>query len=137
MRTAGSREISGSNPDWSILIMKFKAKKRYGASKIVTCPFCGKRATQENEQGVEVCPQHTKSKLQEIRCICKSWLEQRQGKFGAYFNCINCGNINFSKAMEIKAMTKVIEDEVVEKKVEVKKEPKEITITSDDLEYFD
>lgn len=82
--------------------MRFKAKKTYGESKEVPCPFCGKRATHKNTQDVEVCPQHTQSILEEIRCLCGSWLEQRSGKFGPYFNCIKCGNINFTKGMEFK-----------------------------------
>ena len=85
--------------------MKFKAKKVYGRSKQINCPFCDKLATQKNEAGVDVCRFHTKSVLQEVKCTCGSWLEPRVGKFGTYFNCINCGNLNMAKVNEIKAMT--------------------------------
>ena len=128
--------------------MKFKAKKVYGSYKQIKCPFCDKLATQKNEVGVDVCRMHTKSVLQEIKCTCGSWLEPRVGKFGTYFNCINCGNINLAKANEIKAMTmKDQPKEVVVDKPkssfsrtsfsENKKQRKEITISSNDVEYFD
>jgi hypothetical protein len=146
--------------------MRFKAKKVYGQSKITRCPFCDKLATRKSEQGLDVCPQHTKSALEEIKCTCGSWLEQRVGKFGPYFNCLKCGNINYNKAMEIKEITmkdkpkNVIIDKPTKNEVyggsknpkdfsepkptfsrtssySNKKERKEITITSDDVEYFD
>jgi hypothetical protein len=135
--------------------MRFKAKKVYGQSKVITCPFCSRQATQKNEQGLDVCRSHTKSNLEEIKCTCGKWLEQRVGKFGPYFNCINCGNFNYNKAMEIKSMTmknyvkKEPEPSVTsEKPSYFKKEKtfsekpnsakkrKEITITTDDIEYF-
>jgi hypothetical protein len=127
--------------------MRFKAKKVYGQSKVITCPFCDKIATRKNEQELAVCPQHTKSVLEEIKCTCGSWLEQRVGKFGPYFNCLKCGNFNYNKAMEIKSITmKEKPKEVIIDKPKPsfsgydsykKKERKEITITSDDVEYFD
>lgn len=119
--------------------MKFMTKKQYGNSKEIDCPFCNRIATQKNEQGVEVCHQHTKSSIEEIRCTCGSWLEQRTGKFGLYFNCINCGNINYTKAMEIKSITtknKLINLNGQEKSDKLR-EIKEKTITSNDVEYFD
>ena len=128
--------------------MKFKAKKVYGRSKQINCPFCDKLATQKNEAGVDVCRFHTKSVLQEVKCTCGSWLEPRVGKFGTYFNCINCGNLNMAKVNEIKAMT--MKDQPQEVIIDTpkpsfsrsifsenKKRRKEITITSHDVEYFD
>ncbi len=119
--------------------MGFKAKKVYGQSKQLECPFCGKIATTRNEKGVDVCVQHQKEVLEEIKCTCGSWLEQRSGKFGPYFNCINCGNMNFSKGMEMKNITARPSQEkvTIEKKPIEKEPPKEITITSDDVFYFD
>ncbi len=121
--------------------MRFKAKKQYGNYKVIRCPFCQGQATQKNEQGIEVCPKHVKSKFEEIKCTCGSWLEQRVGKFGAYFNCINCGNFNFQKAMQIKDITmKDAPTSTTQEKPKPsysKPAPKEITITSDDVEYFD
>lgn len=127
--------------------MKFKRKKTYGSYKTTTCPFCSRTATHKNEQGLDVCHLHTRRNLEEIKCTCSSWLELRAGKFGPYFNCINCGNLNYEKAIEIKRMTKVgLPDEFEEAKSEESnkieqnkirhKKRKEITITSDDPNYF-
>ncbi len=74
--------------------------KQYGQSKIEICPFCDKRATTKNSQGIPVCLAHKNKELKDMKCICGGWLDVRQGKFGAYFYCMNCGNINFKKAME-------------------------------------
>ena len=147
--------------------MKFKAKKVYGQSKVSRCPFCDKLATRKSEQGLDVCPQHVKGVLEEIKCVCGSWLEVRDGKFGPYFNCMNCGNLNYNKVMEIKAITMKDQKPVVEKpkltssnynsdsfesssynpnrnpsssskpSFSDQKKKKEITITTDDAYYFD
>ena len=86
--------------------------------------------------------------MPEIKCTCGSWLELRAGKFGSYFNCLNCGNVNYNKGMAMKELTmkdmpKVVKEEPkvsLESKVTpVRKEPerkKEITISTDDVEYF-
>ncbi len=130
--------------------MRFKAKKVYGESKLPYCYFCGKIATRKNDNGLEVCYLHTKAVMEEIKCTCGSWLEQRSGKFGAYFNCANCGNINLAKVAEMKAIMKQKEGNVTTtntnlvstpsftppKKIEPK-ERKEIVISSRDAEYFD
>ena len=155
--------------------MRFKGKKVYGSYKRITCPFCERNATQKNEQGLDVCHLHTKQVFDEIKCLCGSWLELRSGKFGAYFNCIKCGNMNYDKAMNIKENTDKRFSQEIEKnkpvmeenkhdvnnhkvnnnfskKTERKsfeketnnfrknnynKKPKEIIITSNDVEYFD
>ncbi len=142
--------------------MRFKVKKSYGEYKTPTCPFCSRIATHKTEQGLEVCHLHTKSVFEEIKCTCGSWLEQRSGKFGPYFNCIHCGNINLNKAMEIKAITMKDKPKVEEvkpkvsennykneskdykkdtyspsnKKESYSREKKEITIDTNDVEYF-
>ena len=119
---------------------RFRTKKVYGEYKTSNCPFCGKIATQMNEQGINVCRFHTKTKFEEIKCTCGKWLETRRGKFGPYFNCVNCGNISYNKGLEMKTMTTpTFKEEIIEKKI-VREEPvrkKEITITSHDVEYFD
>ena len=132
----------------------WKKKKTYGQYKTRTCPFCNRMATQTNEAGVDVCYQHRTQKMEEIRCTCGSWLDQKSGKFGAYFNCINCGNFNYEKGMEIKAITKgkEVKKEVVKpkpisyteldslpsyQKKTISPKPKEVTISSNDVEYFD
>ena len=74
--------------------------KRYGESRIENCPFCGKQATTTSVQGIPVCSKH-KEEYIELKCACGSWLEVKAGKWGPYFYCINCGNINFKKVMDM------------------------------------
>ena len=85
--------------------------------------------------------------MEDIKCTCGTWLELRVSKHGPYFHCMDCGNINFEKGMEIKGLTHVgLPAEVIQekkpetssrfgRKTESKK--KEITITSNDAFYFD
>jgi|APSaa5957512622_1039677.scaffolds.fasta_scaffold163985_2 hypothetical protein len=138
--------------------MKFRVPKRYGQSKTNTCPFCTRLATAKNKDGQDVCSQHKKEVMPEIRCSCGSWLELLSGKFGPYFNCLNCGNVNYQKGMEMKSLP-VNKDRVKaqEKKVTVIKDKspmrkkkstypsnyeleqenkKETVVTSRDMEYF-
>ena len=114
--------------------MRFHAKKIYGESGLKNCPFCGKLATRKTQAGLEVCHQHTKEQLHEIKCTCGRWLEQRVIKFGPYFNCLNCGNINFKKAIEMKGL---MGERIPPKPEPVVIERKETIITSRDVEYFD
>ena len=129
--------------------MNFKAKKSYGNYKMVKCPFCSRNATQKNAQGLEVCHVHYKEVLEEFKCICGSWLEVRSGKFGPYFHCVKCGNINYNKGLAMKEMTTPIKVDEPKKMItefseyKKKKEPaeleerKETIISSRDSEYFD
>ncbi len=75
--------------------------KKYGQSRKDLCPFCKKDATTKNKQQIPVCYAHKSSILQDLTCICGDHLELRNGKFGVYFNCSNCGNINLKKALEV------------------------------------
>src|SRR3989338_3398 len=123
--------------------MRFKAKKSYGNYKTTPCPFCQRTATHKNTQGRETCHRHAKDALPEIKCLCGSWLEQKAGKFGPYFNCANCGNINFKKGLEFKEITvkRLISETIPETRKftpekPILKQKKEITISSNDVEYF-
>ena len=121
--------------------------KRYGESKITKCAFCEKQSTAQNQQGVLVCSAHKNFQLDDIKCFCGSWLELRAGKWGPYYNCIRCGNVNFKKAMEMKSGMKIvahqeqkkeeakepIKEKTFEKQSSITK-PREITITSDDID---
>lgn len=117
--------------------------KRYGESQVTSCPFCGKQSTAKNKQGVLVCGSHKDTDLEDIKCLCGSWLELRTGKWGPYFNCIKCGNINFKKGLEMRANVKIVAHQT-QKKEEVKevaKEkskdlPKETTVTAEDIELY-
>ena len=113
--------------------------KRYGQSKIDNCPFCNKRALTSNSQGVPVCLEHKGKELNDLKCACGDWLDIRTGKFGPYFVCIRCGNISFRKAMEMNPDLGKEPDN--EEKTDNRKQkkalpPKDIVITSDDVEYF-
>lgn len=112
--------------------------KRYGQSRKNICPFCGSDAVIDNPQRIPVCLKHKQESL-DIKCICGSWLDIRTGKFGPYFNCINCGNISFSKGLSMYscagADTKNRKKDNI-KDLSPKKDPKETTITSDDLDYL-
>ena len=119
--------------------MRFKAKKEFGKSKTTACPFCARTATHKNAQGLEVCHRYLQQKMEEIKCACGSWLEQKSGPFGPYFNCLNCGNLNLKKALEIKEITSLSDNSKDFDQPDLqenKKEKKEITITSEDIEYF-
>ena len=87
-----------------------------------------------NTQGISVCQKHKDRKIENAICACGETLELRTGKFGAYFYCINCGNISFSKAMSVNDFT----DKTSEKPKtnEPKLGRKEITVTSDELDFL-
>jgi len=119
--------------------------KRYGQSKIDECPFCKKRALTMNSQGIPVCNDHKDERMKDMRCACGSWLTQMKGKFGIFYNCVNCGNVNLRKALEINGgVGPNIVKTVPEKKQEqakpnykaVSETKKEITITADELDFY-
>ena len=104
--------------------------KRYGESKKQECPFCGKLATAKNAQGIPVCFSHKNATMDDFKCICGKWLEVRTGKFGPYFHCINCGNINWNRGLEMNSFNK---HEATKKE---EKRPKAITIKSDEVDWI-
>lgn len=104
--------------------------KRYGESKVARCPFCEQQAITKNKQDIPVCLDHKQSVLNEMKCSCGDYLELKIGKYGPYFNCLHCGNMNMKKVFEINK----IED--VSGNKPVRKQPKEIVIRSDDPLYF-
>ena len=111
-------------------------RKVYGQSKVEGCPFCGKQSTTENDQGVPVCRNH-KDKCLDFKCICGQWLDVNKGKYGPYFNCMNCGNISYRKGMEMNEEVMKKARGIVEKTIPKKKHtPGEITVTSDDLDFM-
>ena len=109
--------------------------KRYGQSKIDKCPFCNQQATTKNKQDIPVCPRHKDSVMNELKCVCGSWLEMRNGKYGVYYSCLKCGNINMKKALEINQV-----EDCNRKGTPAHTEKKERiieTVTPDDPRYFD
>ncbi|MFH1682475.1 MAG: hypothetical protein ABIA37_01640 [Candidatus Woesearchaeota archaeon] len=122
-----------------------RIRKKYGEYQSKTCPFCERRATHKSEQGLDVCHLHLKQNLEEIKCLCGEWLEIMQGKFGPFFRCRNCGCMNLKKVKEIQQITGQKKESYIKvesrpelsiKKETIKKERKEITITTNDVEYF-
>lgn len=75
--------------------------KRYGMSQERLCPFCSKQALSTNGQGVPVCKNHSATTLPEVKCVCGSWLELREGKWGPFFLCLQCGPVAFKKGIEM------------------------------------
>ena len=108
-------------------------KKRYGASMAEKCPFCHREATARNSQKVPVCERHRKELLREIKCLCGSALELKTGKYGPFFNCLNCGNISLRKALTFGSGEK----QVLKQRLDKPKERTEITVRSDDQKYFE
>lgn len=108
--------------------------KRYGEYRLDKCPFCEKQATAKNKQGLLVCPLHKESVLPDIKCACGSWLDIREGKYGPYFVCINCGNLNLKKGLEMMEHNKIKEIKEQEAKKEASKEDSEETKTKDKSE---
>lgn len=117
-----------------------RRRKVYGQSRVDKCPFCGKQAVLKNPQGIPVCTKHTKNMLLDLKCICGEWLDVKKGKFGSYFRCIKCGNVSFSKAMEanpnIGKTETPVEKEIAKTISKPKSAPKEIVVTSDDVDLY-
>ncbi len=112
--------------------------KRYGESKIDTCPFCSQHARSMNAQGVPVCSTHRKEEFGEMKCVCGEYLEMRSGKFGVFFNCLNCGNLNLRKTLELNPQRIPVARSSQGKGLPVVKESqRQETIRSDDPRYFE
>ena len=77
-----------------------KLPRRYGMSQDTPCPFCGDKTTIKNAQGLPVCNKHRNEEIN-LKCVCGSWLDVKNGKFGAYFFCEHCGNIGYKKGLEM------------------------------------
>ncbi len=133
--------------------------KRYGESKIEKCPFCEDSRTLPtvvNSQGFSVCLKHKNSILdvENMKCVCGEYLELLSGKFGPFFKCMECGNINLKKAFEFNIIKDISQDSGTkfsskstasynsrssesDRPDSKHKERKEIFIRSDDPRYFD
>ncbi len=119
--------------------------KKYGQSKVDKCPFCQKQATAKNKQGMPVCQNHMEEALDDMKCVCGSTLDMLNGKFGIFFSCAKCGNMNLRKVMEfnmINPKAKNINEIYTQRNAQFqnKKESqtkKETIVRSDDPRYFD
>jgi predicted RNA-binding Zn-ribbon protein involved in translation (DUF1610 family) len=130
--------------------------KRYGESRIESCPFCGRQAIIKNSQGISVCMTHKAQKLPEMKCSCGENLLIQEGKFGIFFSCPNCGNVSIKRAVEMNSKavedsSRAIEIKTPQKihrtirrkrifrakhKIRKKKMPSHIIVRSDDPRYF-
>ena len=111
--------------------------KKYGQSRIDKCPFCQKHATAMNKQNVPVCLSHKEEKLDDLKCVCGSSLEMLHGKFGVFFSCMKCGNMNLRKVLEFNTVKPKIKNENFSQRNEKTQAKKETTVRSDDPRYFD
>ena len=131
--------------------------KKYGQSKIDRCPFCQKHATNMNSQKVPVCSAHKEQVLDGLKCVCGDTLDILHGKFGVYFSCMRCGNMNLKKVLEVNDVKAKIREpkesdagrenkETYPRRQENHKETSAsksnnnrtiITVRSDDPRYFD
>ena len=110
--------------------------KKYGQSKVDKCPFCQKHATAMNSQKVPVCQSHKDEVIDNLRCVCGLELETMHGKFGTFFSCVKCGNINMKKALEFNALKPKMHNENFSQRAKTQSN-KEMTVRSDDPRYFD
>lgn len=114
--------------------------KRYGQSKTNKCPFCNRDAFFQNNQKIPTCKEHKNNTLDNLKCVCGSWLDIREGKYGVFFSCINCGALNLRKVVEINSLKENTNIHKLQKKENNTKEEnvesKEITIRSDELDFF-
>lgn len=116
--------------------------KKYGSYQVARCPFCDKQATAKSAQGVPVCQAHTKASLPDLKCQCGGYLDLREGKWGPYFNCFKCGNVNFSRALEMNSPISPAEADdaprTYEQRQKQKKKftPTETTVRSDELDFL-
>jgi hypothetical protein len=134
--------------------------KRYGESRLDKCPFCGKQATTMNKQKIPVCVAHKESVLEDLKCACGSYLDTKIGKFGVYFSCIKCGNVNMKRALELNppkgatspdykmqtkagaaqsspASSSAPASSPASVPLKERQKPKEVIISTDDPRYFD
>tara|TARA_Y100000310_G_scaffold259945_1_gene268790 strand:+ start:297 stop:668 length:372 start_codon:yes stop_codon:yes gene_type:complete len=119
--------------------------KKYGQSKVNHCPFCGKLSITQSKQGIPVCTNHKEATLNDCKCMCGDYLDLRQGKFGPYFTCMNCGNLNFNKGLELNPNAtdqQAPQPETTETKPKKKKQtqykftPTETVVRSDELDFM-
>ena len=123
-------------------------KKIYGKSRIDKCPFCGKQAITKNSQGVSVCLTHKHAIMNDLKCACGEYLDIREGKYGYFFICMNCGPQSHTKVYALNEIKDISKKEHPIKDISKKEQPikdtskkehpkaKETIITSDDPNYF-
>lgn len=100
------------------------------------CPFCGRQAIVMNPQGVAVCTSHRDAYL-ELKCICGQPLDIMKGKYGAYGNCLRCGNMSLKKVLDINDTLKAMPTLNVQSRNAVKADkPTDTVVRSDELDFM-
>jgi predicted RNA-binding Zn-ribbon protein involved in translation (DUF1610 family) len=87
------------------------------------CIFCRRQAVVKNTQGFPVCVVHRSEALPDMNCVCGNGLSVKDGKYGAFFLCPDCGPISLKKVLDINL-------------VEKESPPREITMTSDEMDLM-
>lgn len=118
-------------------------QKRFDGGKTDSCPFCGSSAYTKNSDGVPVCTTHKNSSFGNMKCVCGSFLDLREGKWGPFFLCEKCGPVNMRKAIELNPPSKAVKEEkevskkshpMMGDKVSAYKKPTDY-VRSDDARY--
>jgi len=86
----------------------------------------------KNVQGIPVFTAHKGRQLSGLKCVCGSYADIKEGKWGAYASCLRCGNINLRKVLEMNPQQKAQE----KPKERPKKGKTEITVRSDELDFL-
>jgi hypothetical protein len=115
--------------------------KHYGQSREDNCFFCGGRALAENENGLPTCIKHKNEKTPDLKCLCGEYLDAKKGKYGTFFLCMKCGPVSLRKINDAGMVPKDTTEQRIEKTNQRKETTndqgkKEITIRSDDPDYF-
>ena len=92
---------------------------------ITECVFCGRQAVSKNQQNFPVCVVHKKEEFPDMKCVCGGFLTVKEGKYGSFFLCGECGPISVKKAIEMNNISPNHE-----------KKAREITMRSDEVDLF-
>lgn len=128
-------------------------KKTYGSYREETCIFCSERAICMNEQNLPTCTKHKHElvDMNKVKCSCGDFLDIKEGKYGSFFLCMNCGPMSIAKIKEIntikpndfsaKQPEKTTSNSVYKSANSTTfnktSTPSNTTIRSDDPDYFD
>lgn len=91
-----------------------------------------------NPQDIPVCQAHKEEILDDLKCVCGSILEILHSKYGVFFRCMVCGNMNLRKVLEFNTVNaKIKDDDKYLSKTTDSRGKTTITVRSDDPRYFD